>query len=126
MLDRYPQRDGLFEILTDAVAVYDRYQNRIVRLDPLASEIWLRIDGLSQVRLIASDIAGHSGRSYEDILRSTLAITGILLGEGLIYLSLQPEPLPYHLALPREEQDPIQMQASMRAAGWTENGNNPR
>jgi hypothetical protein len=118
MLDRYPRRDGLYKILPDAVAVFDRYQKRIVRLDALGSEIWLRIDGLTQLRAIASDIAGQRGEALNDVLRDATAMTGILIGEGLVHLSLEPEPLPYHLALPREEQDPEQTAESMRASGW--------
>jgi hypothetical protein len=121
MLDRYPQRDGMYQVLPDAVTVHDRYRNRMVRLDSFASEIWLRIDGITQLRDIASDIAGLSGQPLEPILRNATAMTGILIGEGLAYLSLEPEPLPYHLAVPQEDQDPEQAEASMRAAGWFPN-----
>ncbi|MEP7289967.1 MAG: PqqD family protein [Chloroflexota bacterium] len=120
MLERYPRRDGLYKILPDAVAVFDRYQKRIVRLDALGSEIWLRMDGLTRLQDIAADIAGLRGRPLNDVLRDATAMTGILIGEGLVHLSLAPEPLPYHLALPREEQDPVQAAESMRAAGWTQ------
>jgi hypothetical protein len=118
MLDRFPRRDGLYKVLPDAVAVFDRYQKRIVRLDALGSEIWLRIDGITRLRDIASDIAGQRGESLNTVLRDATAMTGILIGEGLVHLSLEPEPLPYHLALPREEQDPEQTAESMRASGW--------
>jgi hypothetical protein len=118
MLDRYPRRDGLYKILPDAVAVYDRYQNRLVRLDALGSEIWLRIDGMTRLREIASDIAGRRGQALNEVLRNATAMTGIMIGEGLVHLSLEPEPLPYHLAFPREEQDPVQTAESLRAAGW--------
>ncbi len=118
MLDRFPRRDGLYKVLPDAVAVFDRYQKRIVRLDALGSEIWLRIDGITRLRDIASDIAGQRGESLNTVLRDATAMTGILIGEGLVHLSLEPEPLPYHLALPREEQDPQQTAESMRASGW--------
>ena len=118
MLERYLRRDGLYKVLPDAVAVFDRYQKRIVRLDALGSEIWLRIDGITRLREIASDIAGQRGESLNEILRDATAMTGILIGEGLVHLSLEPEPLPYHLALPREEQDPEQTEESMRASGW--------
>ena len=67
ILDRFPRRDGLYKILPDAVAVFDRYQHRIVRLDPLGSEIWLRMDGMTSLRDIALDIAGQRGqRERED------------------------------------------------------------
>lgn len=118
MLDRYPRRDGMYHVLPDAVAVEDRYQKRVVRLDALGSEIWLRIDGVTRLRDIAQDIAGQTRQPLESVLQQATAMTGILIGEGLVHLSLTPEPLPYHLALPREDQDPVQAVESMRAAGW--------
>ena len=118
ILDRFPRRDGLYKILPDVVAVFDRYQHRIVRLDPLGSEIWLRMDGLTRLREIALDIAGQRGQPLNEVLRDATAMTGILIGEGLAHLSLEPEALPYHLAIPREEQDPAQTAESMRASGW--------
>jgi hypothetical protein len=121
MLDRYPQRDGMYQVLPDAVTVHDRYRNRMVKLDPFASEIWLRIDGITQLRAIASDIAGRTSQPLETILRNATAMTGILIGEGLAYLSLEPQPLAYHLAVPQEDQDPARAEASMRAAGWLSN-----
>lgn len=118
MLDRYPRRDGIYHIMPEGVAVQDRYQKRVVRLDALGSEIWLRIDGVTRLREIAQDIAGQTGQSLDILLPQATAMTGILIGEGLVHLSLSPEPLPYHLALPREDQDPAQAAESMRAAGW--------
>ncbi len=118
MLDRYLRRDGLYNILPQAVAVYDRYQHRVVTLDALGSEIWLRIDGLTTLRDIATDIAGRTGRPLPELLRLSTAMAGILIGEGLIHLSLEAQAQPYHLAVPREDQDPAQTQASMRASGW--------
>jgi hypothetical protein len=118
MLDRYPRRDGMYQILPDAVAVHDRYQHRVVQLDALGSEIWLRIDGLTLLRDIALDIAGQSGQPIEMVLRKATAMTGIMIGEGLVHLGLEPEPQPYHLAVPADQQDPEQAEASMRAAGW--------
>ncbi len=118
MLDRYPRRDGIYHVLPDAVAVQDRYRRRLVRLDPLGSEIWLRMDGLTCLREIGLDIAGHGNQPINDTLLRVMAMTGILIGEGLAHLSLEPLPLPYHLAVPHEDQDPVQAAESMRSSGW--------
>ncbi len=118
MLDRYPQRDGMYNVLPDAVTVHDRYRNRMVRLDPFGSELWLHMDGITRLRDIAADIAGRSGQSLADVERNATAMTGIMIGEGLVYLSLEPLLPPYHLAAPEEDQDPVQAEESMRAAGW--------
>ena len=121
ILDRFPRRDGLYKILPDVVAVFDRYQHRIVKLDPLGSEIWLRMDGMTTLRDIALDIAGQRGQTPNVVLRDSTAMLGILIGEGLAHLGLEPEPMPYHLAMPREDQDPVQTAESMRASGWMPN-----
>jgi hypothetical protein len=118
MLDRYPRRDGLYKVLPDAVAVLDRYQKRVVRLDPLSSEIWLRMDGLTSLRDIARDIAGQQGQVLSKTLHEATVLIGMLIGEGLVHLGLEPEPLPYHLTLPHEDQDPAQTAESMLACGW--------
>jgi hypothetical protein len=122
MLENYPCRDGLYNILPDTVAVYDRYQRRVVTLDALGSEIWLRIDGQTTLRDIATDIAGRSGRPLLDMLRAAIAMAGIMSGEGLIYLTTEPQAHPYHLTVPRADQDPAQTAASMRESGWIEYG----
>jgi hypothetical protein len=118
MLDRYPRRDGVYHLFPDAVAVHDRYQGRMVKLDPLGSEIWLRIDGITLLGDIALDIAGQNGQPVNEVLRNVTAMTGILIGEGLVHLTLEPELQPYHLTTPYEDQDPAQAEESMRAAGW--------
>jgi len=88
MLNRYPCRDGLYNILPDAVAVYDRYQSRIVTLDALGSELWLRMDGQTTLRDMATDIAGRIGAELAETLYKAIAMTGMLSGEGLIYLAV--------------------------------------
>ncbi len=118
MLNRYPCRDGLYNILPDAVAVYDRYQSRIVTLDALGSELWLRMDGQTTLRDMATDIAGRIGAELAETLYKAIAMTGMLSSEGLIYLAVEPQAQPYHLSVPRAEQDPAQTEASMRASGW--------
>lgn len=117
-LDQYPQRDGLYRILSEGIAVHNRYQDRIVMLDALSSEIWLRADGKTSLRDIALDIAGVSGIPVETMLRTLSMLTVILNSEGVLYALDNPSTLPYHLTLPQEEQDINQMRESMVAAGW--------
>jgi hypothetical protein len=117
-LDQYPQRDGLYRVLPEGIAVYNRYQDRVIVLDSLGSEIWLRADGVSSLRDIASDIAGISGEATETICRAAAMLVVILNSEGILFSKNEPDALPYHLKLPQEEQDVEQMVASMAAAGW--------
>jgi hypothetical protein len=117
-IDQYPQRDGLYRVLPEGVAVHNRYQNRVVLLDGLSSELWLRADGKTSLRTIAKDIAGRSGQRVELLILTTPMLLTVLSSEGLMYQLDQPTTLPYHLALPQEEQDPNQMRDSMAAAGW--------
>jgi len=117
-LDQYPQRDGLYRILPDGVAVHNRYQDRVVMLDALSSEIWLRADGKTSLRDIAHDIAGMSSLSIESVQRTVSMLVVILNSEGILYQLDKPVTLPYHLTMPQEDQDIDQMRESMVAAGW--------
>ncbi len=117
-LDQYPQRDGLYRVLSDGVAVHNRYEDRIIMLDSLNSEIWLRADGQTVLRDIARDIAGLNGVPVATMYRTVAALAVILNSEGVLFLRNDPEVLPYHLRLPQEEQDIDRMVASMAAAGW--------
>lgn len=117
-LDQFPQRDGLYRILPSGVAVHNRYQDRIVMLDGLSSELWLRADGKTNLREIARDIAGMNGEGVSVVARAAAMLAVILNSEGLMYLKDNPAPLPYHLASPQEDQDPEQMRESLATAGW--------
>lgn len=115
---RYPRRDGVYSVLPDAVIVHDRYQNRHVRLDPFGAELWLRIDGMTTLHEIAIEIAVSAGLPVEEVARSASAMIGALSAEGILYVELEPQPQPYHLTMPLDEQDPYRAAASMRAEGW--------
>jgi hypothetical protein len=117
-LDQYPRRDGLFSVLPEGVAAHNRYEDRLVMLDALASEIWLRADGVTSLRDIARDIAGVNGLPLDAIQHTVAIIAVILNSEGVLYPQLEPDPLPYHLALPQEDQDFERMHQSMAASGW--------
>jgi hypothetical protein len=117
-LDQYPQRDGLYRILTDGVAVYNRYQDRVMVLDGLSSELWLRADGKTTLRTIAKDIAGWTKQPVETLTVTVPMMLTILSSEGLMYQVGKPTPPPYHLSLPQEEQDMERMRESMLESGW--------
>ncbi|MCB9451688.1 MAG: hypothetical protein H6672_09625 [Anaerolineaceae bacterium] len=117
-LQEYPQRDGLYRILPDGIAVHNRYADRIIMLDGLTSEIWLRADGKTTLETIARDLAGWRGESLTLMLRTIPMISVILNSEGIMFQQGEPATLPYHLSLPQEDQDADQMVASMLAAGW--------
>jgi hypothetical protein len=117
-LDQYPQRDGLYRVLPGGIVVHNRYQDRVVMLDALSSELWLRADGKTQLREIARDMAGMSGEAVSLVSRAAAMLAVILNSEGLMYLKDTPAPLPYHLTSPQEDQDPDRMRESMAAAGW--------
>lgn len=117
-LDQYPQRDGLYRVLSDGIAVHNRYQDQIVFLDALSSEIWLRADGKTTLRDIARDISGWTRQPVEVLCKTAAMLLTILNSEGVMYQQDKPAELPYHLASPQEDQDVGQMYASMVAAGW--------
>jgi hypothetical protein len=117
-LDQYPRRDGLYRILPHGIAVHNRYQDRVIMLDSLSCEIWLRADGQTTLREIARDIAGLSGTSTSAMYRTVAILVVILNSEGVLYPSKHPAELPYHLRLPQEDQDLDQMYESLIATGW--------
>lgn len=117
-LNQYPQRDGLYRVLPDGVPVHNRYSNQVVFLDALSSEIWLRADGKTTLWDIARDIAGWNRQPVEMMGRTAAMLLTILNSEGVMYQQDNPVDLPYHLALPQEDQDIDRMRASMSVAGW--------
>jgi hypothetical protein len=119
-LDHYPRRDGLYRIMPHAIAVHNRYEDRVILLDALSSEVWLRADGRTSLRDIARDIA--SGRGIPPhALYTSLSILAVLLNcEGILFSLKHPESLPYHLQYAQEDQDRHRMHASLVAAGWLE------
>ncbi|NWG16608.1 MAG: hypothetical protein HXY41_08235 [Chloroflexi bacterium] len=117
-LDQFPQRDGLYRILPEGVAVHNRYQDQIVMLDALSSEIWLRADGKTSLREIAGDLAGWLKKPVAVMNRLVAMLAVVLNSEGLLYQQDQSAELPYHLAFPQEDQDINQMYESLAAAGW--------
>ena len=119
-LDQYPQRDGLYRIFARGIAVHNRYQDRVVILDDLSSEIWLRSDGQTTLRQIGHDIAGLSRLPVHAVCRTLAILVVIMNSEGVMFLSNYPDSLPYHLQLPQEEQDDDRTYESMVAAGWLE------
>jgi hypothetical protein len=117
-LHEYPQRDGLYRIMPDGVAVYNRYQDRVILLDALSSELWLRADGNTTLEAIAQDIAGWTRQPLKMLMVAVPMVLTILSSEGLMYQLDHPTSLPYHLSLPQEEQDIERMRESMVEAGW--------
>jgi hypothetical protein len=117
-LDQYPQRDGLYRVLPEGVAVQNRYQDRVVMLDALSSEIWLRADGKTTLRDIAHDIAGMGDVPINTMCRIAAMLIVMLNSEGVLYSKNDAAALPYHLQLPQEDQDLDKMHSSMVAAGW--------
>jgi hypothetical protein len=117
-LDQYPQRDGLYRILPEGVAVHNRYQNRVMLLDSLSSELWLLADGQTSLRSIAQDIAGRTRQRVELLTVTTPMLLTVLASEGLMYQLDQPTSPPYHLTLPQEDLDENLMHSSMVASGW--------
>ncbi len=119
-LDSYPRRDATFRVRDGMVLVNDRYRRRTVSLDTFSSQLWLRIDGLTTVRDIAADLARYTKEPPARVETHAVAMTGVLLTEGLLFLVGEPAPQPYHLAIPADEQDPNEAIVSKRASGWEE------
>jgi hypothetical protein len=118
MLNKYPRRDAAYMATASGVTVVDRYQPRVVDLDSLSAHIWLGIDGMRTLEEIASRIADRFNLSLEGTKAQVEQKCQQLVEEGFVVISDEPSPLPYHLSMPRDQQDREEMTRSMREAGW--------
>jgi len=118
MLELYPRRDVAYIATASGITVVDRRQPRVVDLDSLSAHIWLRIDGLSTLGDIADRIAERYNQSVDSVRAMVEQKCQELVEAGFVILAHEPAPLPYHVSLPRDQQDRDEMTRSMQKAGW--------
>lgn len=118
MLDKYPRREVAYIATASGVTVVDRRQARVVDLESLAAYIWLGIDGLRSLREIADRIAERYNQPVEQVQTMVVQKCRELAEEGFVVLVDEPAPLPYHVSMPRDQQDRDEMIRSMQEAGW--------
>jgi hypothetical protein len=118
MLDQYPRRDAAYLSTANGVTVVDRREARVIDLDSLAAQVWLGIDGLHTLREIADRIAERFNLPVERTRKTVAAKCNELVNAGFVVMANGPAPLPYHVALPRDQQDRDEMRRSMQEAGW--------
>jgi len=118
MLNKYPRRDVAYMATASGVTVVDRRQPRVVNLDSLAAHIWLGINGLRTLGEIADRIAERYNQPVERMRELVEQKCQELIREGFVVMADEPAPLPYHVSIPRDQQDPEEMTRSMREAGW--------
>jgi hypothetical protein len=118
MLSKYPRRDVAYIATANGVSVVDRRQPRVVDLDSLGVQIWLRIDGKSTVQDVADRIAERYNQPVERIRPPVEKKCRELVEAGFVILSDEPAPLPYHVSMPRDQLDRTEMTRSMKEAGW--------
>jgi hypothetical protein len=118
MLDKYPRRDAAYIATASGVTVVDRHQPRVVDLDSLSAYIWLGIDGMRTLQQIADRIAYRFNLSEKGTQEKVVQKCQELVEERFVILADEPSPLPYHVSMPRDQQDREEMMRSMREAGW--------
>jgi len=118
MLNRYPRRDAAYIATASGITVVDRRQPRVIDLDSLSAHIWLGIDGLRTLRDIADLIAERYNQPKESMRVMVEQKCGELVDAGFVKMAEAPAPLPYHVSMPRDQQDRTKMQHSMRESGW--------
>ncbi len=118
MLNQYPCRDVAYIATANGVTVIDRRQPRVVDLDSLGALIWLGIDGLHTLAEIADHIAERYNQPAEGIRAMVEQKCRELVEEGFVIMANAPTPLPYHVSMPRDQQDRDEMIRSMQEAGW--------
>ncbi|GAB4535996.1 MAG: hypothetical protein Kow0063_20950 [Anaerolineae bacterium] len=118
MLDKYPRRDVAYIATANGVTVVDRRQPRVVDLDSLGARIWLSIDGMVTLGEIADRIAERYNQPVEVTRSMVEGKCRELVEAGFVILADEPKPLPYHVSMPRDQQDRNKMTRSMQEAGW--------
>ena len=118
MLNKYPRRDATYIATASGVTVVDRQQPRVVDLDSLSAYVWLGIDGLHTLQEIADRIAERYNQPVQRVRAMAEQKCHELVAEGFVVLADEPAPLPYHVSMPRDQQDRNEMMRSMREAGW--------
>jgi len=118
MLELYPRRDVAYIATASGITVVDRRQPRVVDLDSLSAHIWLGIDGLSTLGDIAGRIAERYNQSVESVQAMVEQKCQELVESGFVILAREAAPLPYHVSMPRDQQDRDEMTRSMQEAGW--------
>jgi hypothetical protein len=118
MLDKYPRRDVAYLATASGVTVVDRRQPRVIDLDSLAAQIWLGIDGLHSLRDIADRLAERYNQPVRPMEVKVEEKCRVLVADGFVIMANEPSPLPYHVSIPRDQQDRAKMTRSMQEAGW--------
>lgn len=118
MLNKYPRRDAAYIATASGITVVDRRQPRVIDLDSLSAQIWLGINGLRTLRDIADLIADRYNQPVEATRAMVEQKCRGLVEAGFVVMADAPAPLPYHVSLPRDQQDRDKMTRSMREAGW--------
>lgn len=118
MLNKYPRRDVAYISTASGVTVVDRRQPRVVDLDSLGAHVWLRIDGISTVQDITDRIAERYNQPVEKVRAPVEQKFRELVEAGFVIMVDEPAPLPYHVSMPRDQLDRVEMTRSMKAAGW--------
>jgi hypothetical protein len=118
MLDKYPRRDAAYFATANGVTVADRRDARVIDLDSLGAQIWLRIDGLRTLQDIADRIADRYNQPAKAVTAMVEQRCRELVEAGFVTMANEPAPLPYHVSIPRDRQDRDEMKRSMQEAGW--------
>jgi len=118
MLNKYPRRDVAYIATASGVTVVDRRQPRVIDLDSLGAHVWLGIDGMRTLQEIADRIAERYNQPVKSMRAMVEQKCRELVAEGFVVLADESAPLPYHVSMPRDQQDRNEMMRSMRKAGW--------
>ena len=70
--------------VADEAAVYDRRTNRLHRLDPIATVVWSRLDGVTTVRGLSVELAEAYGAPVEQVTDDVAALLTDLVDQELV------------------------------------------
>lgn len=108
---------------TDAngqVSVYEKLPpHGLIPLEPWLGLVIQLADGQHTLQELIDYVADrYQGNVPESYLKTMGSVIERLLESGAMELSETPYTLPYHLAMPKDHQDPVLAERSMKEAGY--------
>lgn len=120
-LSNYFYRTLIYSEVKGQVHVYEKVPPySLIPLDPWLGRVILLADGQHTLQELIDYIASqYQGSIPENYLKTIGSVIERLLESEAITLSETPYNLPYHLAMPKEHQDPAMTERSMKETGYS-------
>ncbi|WP_275100221.1 hypothetical protein [Sedimenticola hydrogenitrophicus] len=119
-LSNYFYRTLIYSEVKGQVHVYEKLPpHSLIPLDPWLGRVMQLADGQHTLQEMIDYVASqYQGDIPENYLKTIGSVIERLIETEAVALSQTPYTLPYHLAMPKEHQDPAVAERSMKEAGY--------